>query len=243
MKRCLHLSLIILVAVSFTTRAEEVEFPEEELARETVLPRFAKPRDVLNRHINTTRRLEFGAGGGLEIDEPFYNDIVFKLHGGYHFNELHGFNVEGIIWGQGLSSYGEKLKAEAGLINHWDASKAPHPAWAVIGNYEFTAYYGKISVTKQSVMNLNLFGFVGPLYINMKTYNAFGLDFGIGQNFFISKSLAVRFTIAMLLFKAPNAASYDLSNNNTANPNPKPGDFEEKIFFNNQMALQLVFLL
>lgn len=234
---------LILASTCFMAYADEVEFPEEELASESVLPVFSNRRDVLNRHIVTAQRFEVGGGAGLEIDEPFYNDIIFGAHVGYHFTDQHAFNVEGIFWLPGLSSYGQKLKDDSSLINHWDAGKAPHPLWGFMGNYEFTAYYGKISITKNVVMNLNLFGFVGGLYINMKNANGFGGDFGIGQNFFISKNLAIRFTIGMLIFSGPNPASANLSSTAGINQNPQPSDFESKIFYNNQMNLQFVVLL
>jgi outer membrane beta-barrel protein len=242
MKWCLHLSLLLLVT-SVSARAEEVEFPDEELARDSVLPVFQNSRDVLHRHIKTVKRIEVGVGGGLEIDEPFYNDIVYNVHGGYHWSDLSAVTVDVPIWSTGLSSYGQNLQSTGGLINHFDASKAPHPAWGLVGNYEFTAYYGKISITKQTVMNLNLFAFAGPLYINMKTYNAFGADIGIGQNFFISQNMAIRFTMAMLIFEGPNAAAIDLSSNPAVNQKPAASDFPNKIFYNNQMMLSLVFLL
>src|SRR5436190_2081770 len=107
MKWCFRLHLLALPLAVLTTYAvaEEVEFPEEELARESVLPRFESPKDVLNRHVVTTGRFEFGAGGGLEIDEPFYNDLVFNAHAGYHFNDLSGANLEFVYWSPGLSSY------------------------------------------------------------------------------------------------------------------------------------------
>lgn len=230
----LHMALLASVHVS----AEEVEFPEEELARESVLPKFEHPKDVLQRHVVNSEKFEIGFGGGLEIDEPFYSDYLANIHAGYHFNDISAVTGEFLFWTPGLSSYGQKLKNDSSLGN-FDASKAPHPLWGLVGNYEFTAYYGKISITKQTVMNLNLFAYAGPLYINMKGYNSFGGDIGLGQNFFISKSMSIRFDLRMLIFPGPNAAAANLTGAN----NPSVSSYPTRIFFNNQMGLSLVFIL
>lgn len=240
MKRWLLHLLVVVAALPAAVVAEEVEFPEEELARDTALPVFEHPHDVLQRHVVTTGRIEAGVGGGLEIDEPFYNDVIYNVHAGYHFSDLHGVSVDGIYWTPGLSSYGNQLKGDSTLTDgthtHWDASKAPHALWGVLGNYEFTAYYGKISITKQTVMNLNLFFYGGFLYINMAGYNSFGGDVGFGQNFFITPSVAVRLDLRMLIYQGPNAATQDLYDTN----NPSAGSFQTRIFYYNQAGLSLV---
>lgn len=237
-----HLGLRLLVLhvalMAAYVHAEEVEFPEEELATESVLPKFQNPKDVLHRHVVNTGRIELGIGGGLEIDEPFYSDYILDIHGGYHLTDLSAVNGEFIYWAPGLSSYGQKIKNDPSL-GHWDAGKAPHPVWGIIGNYEFTAYYGKVSITKQTVMNLNLFAFAGPMYINMNGYNAFGGDIGIGQNFYITPRTSIRFDLRMLIFSGPNAAATNLTDGN----NPSSSSFSSRLFFNNQMNLSVVFLL
>lgn len=232
----LFLQLLLLITPLCALRAEEIEFPEEELSRESVLPVFETRTDVLHRHVETTRRFEFGGGGGLEINEPFYSDAIFSAHGGYHFSNLHGVNVEGIYWTTGLSDYGKQIKHDWAF----DPNRAPHPLWGVVGNYEFTAYYGKISLTKQTVMNLNFVFYGGPLYINMAGYNAFGGDIGLGQNYFITPQVALRLDLRMMIFRGPNAASYDLSH--TTGP-VSASAFPQKFFFNNHAEVSVVFLL
>jgi outer membrane beta-barrel protein len=235
MKWLFHVLLLSLIPIC-VAHAEEVEFPEEELARESVLPVFENPQDVLHRNVNTNERFELGVGGGLDIDEPFYDDVIYSLHGGYHFTNQHAFNVDALIWSTGLSSYGSQLRTNES-IGYWDPSKAPHASWGLMGNYEFTAYYGKISIAKQAVMNLNLFVFGGPLYINMKNYNSYGLDLGLGQNFFITPSFSIRFDFRELMFEGPNAAAANLQLGSN------PSSYPTTTFFYNQVELLLVFLL
>jgi outer membrane beta-barrel protein len=233
------LILLLLTTGTAFAVADDIEFPDEELARESVLPVFEHPKSVLHRNIVTSERMELGAGMMLEMNEPYYNDMMVQLQGTYHTNETSAYNTQFLMWGNGLSSYGEQLKAGEGFAP-FDASKAPHPKWAVIGNYEYTAYYGKISLSKQSVMNLNLFGVAGLGYLNMDSANTFVINLGLGQNFYFSKSFAIRVDIRWLIFQGPNPASQKLPPGGSA---PSADSFDKKIFFNTQMGLSGVFIL
>ena len=225
--------MVLFSSMSISAQAEQIELPEEELARESVLPVFEKTTAVLNRNVETKKRFQLGLGAGLEVNEPFYNDLIYGLFGAYHFNDIHGLNVQFQMWGQGLSSYGSQIKSEQGL----DPARASQPQWAVIGNYEFIAYYGKISLSKQAVMNLNLFANAGFMYMNIEDRSTVGLNLGLGQTFFFTKNMGLRVDLKTLLFKGPNPAS------RPAASNPKPSDFEEDLHVNNQITASAVFLL
>lgn len=229
----LLISAFIFLSASLPSRAQKIELPEEELARESVLPVFEKTTAVLNKNVETKDRFQIGLGAGLEINEPFYSDLIYGLSGTYHFNEIHGVNVQFQMWNQGLSSYGEQIKKEQGL----DPSRAPQPQWAIIGNYEFVAYYGKISLSKRTVMNLNLFANAGVMYVNIEDRSTVGLNLGLGQTFFMSKSMGLRVDLKTLIFKAPNPAS------RPSTPPPSASDFSEDMQINNQVTASLIFIL
>lgn len=228
---------LILFCPALPALAEQIEFPTNELAKESVLPVFENTRAVLNRNIVTKGKIDFGLGAGMELNEPYYADMIYQAEATYHFTETSGFNVQGIFWQNGLSSYGKQLASE----QNFDASSAPHSKWTVIGNYQFVAYYGKISITKHSVMNLNLYGLAGLGYINMGSTSTIGLNLGIGQNFFLTKKLALRVDIRMLIFRGPNAASkgVGMAPGQTHNAS----DFDQRMYFNNQLGLSLAYLL
>lgn len=239
-------SLVFLLAavISYTspTFAQDIEVPEEELARETTLPVFQRRRAVLNRRVVTENRLEFGLGAGLELNEPYYSDMMFGAQGTYNYSDTSAVNVQFLMWTDGLSQYGEQLKSGTSggtQFEKFDAMKAPHPLWAVFANYQFIAYYGKISISKQTVANLNLFGLIGLGYINMGEVNTFGLNLGLGQNFFITKSIAIRADLRWLIFQGPNATSQSLE----PSDNPSADSFDDRIFYNGQLGLALVFVL
>src|SRR5690349_19485080 len=119
--------LLTLVAGSVAF-ADDIEVPEEELARETTLPVFDKRRVVLNRSVVTSERFEFGAGVGLEMNEPYYSDYMMNFQGTYNWNETSALNIQGLYWMDGLSQYGEQLKdgkcPPGGKFCPFDASEA-----------------------------------------------------------------------------------------------------------------------
>lgn len=245
MSKTLFILIVSLLSVGVQVYGDEIEFPEEELARESVLPVFDKRRAVLNRNVITEKRFELGAGGGMELNEPYYNDFMFNLQGTYNYSEVSALNVQFLMWMDGLSDYGEQLKkgrapvaGDAGF-QPFDAAKAPHPEWGVFANYQFIAYYGKISISKQTVMNLNLFALAGLGYISMGEVSTVGVNLGLGQNFFFTKNVGLRADLRWLIFQGPNATSQSLRQND----NPSADSFDDRIYYNAQLGLALVVIL
>jgi outer membrane beta-barrel protein len=244
MTKSLIIVLALLSTYSHLGFADEIEFPEEELARESTLPVFDKQRAVLNRTVVTEKHFELGVGGGLEMNEPYYNDYMFQAMGTYNFTERSAVNILGLMWMDGLSDYGEQLKkgrvSGPNIFPAFDASKAPHPKFGLFANYEFIAYYGKISISKQSVMNLNTFAVAGLGYINLDSTNAIGLNLGVGQNFFLTKNFGLRADLRWLIFQGPDPTSVrPLSPNKTYNA----GAFGDHINYNGQLSLSAVLVL
>lgn len=219
---------------------DKIQVPEDELATETVLPVFQKTNMVLNRHVTQEKKFEFGVGGGMNLNEPFYNQWNAMFQGTYYFTNIHAFNLVGTYYAQGLSNYGEQLKNGDGIAGGasqgFDASKAPAPQWSALANYQFTAYYGKISLTKQMVMNLSLFGYMGAGAFALTSKTVPALDVGIGQNFYFSPNWGMRFDLKMLAYKGPDATTQSLK----PNDNPSAGSFGERYFFNTYLNGSLI---
>jgi outer membrane beta-barrel protein len=236
--------ILMVLLIGWNAYAEDIEVPEEELARETTLPVFSKRRIVLNRNVVTTEKYEFGLGGGMEMNEPYYSPYLYGFQGTYNFTDVSAVNVQGIFWSQGLSSYGQQLKqgkptVPTAKFAAFDTAKVPHPTWAAMVNYEFIAYYGKISITKQAVANLNTFGLLGLGYLSMDTVSTVAADFGVGQNFFFTQHMGVRWDLKWLVFQGPDATSKTLG----PNDHPAASDFSNRIYYNSQLDLALVFIL
>lgn len=226
-------SFVIASLMASIVFAEVIEFPEEELAQESVLPKFDKTEAVKNRNVTTASRFEFSPFLGFVTTEPIYAPMKFGFNLGYHWTEDSAFIVNFSKFQSGLNTqYTDQLREKYKL----DFNRAPAPSYAAFLNYEYNVYYGKISLTKQGIMNLStypLFG-IGVQAFEHKTFPA--LHAGVGQKFYFNRYFGLRVDLMLQYAQAPSPflfgkmRSVDL-------PAPAPGDFEEK--WNLQTVLDL----
>ena len=184
---------ILSFLISFSALGVTIEFPEEELARESVLPVFDNTVAVKSRLVPTAKRIEFGLGVGSALNEPFFNSNRFGGHVAYHLNETHGILLSGMFYQSGLGDNGKSL---AGTDLAPDSATndtflrmefAPQPKYHFFANYQITPYYGKISVFKDFVMNLSLYGLMGLGVVDICGETSPALQLGMGQKFYFSK--------------------------------------------------------
>ena len=205
MKKILFLFLLVPSVALAEGEPEVIEFDEEELATETVLPIFDNSVSVRNRNIEKAGRFEIGINSGLTLAEAFYDQLNYGGHITYHLSESHAISGSILMWNQGLSNYGEQLQNGEGLDGiTFDASRAPAPEQWLSLNYHYSAYYGKMSVSKQSVVNTTLFGTVGLGMINNGDSQLPALNVGVGQNFYLTKNFALRWDLLLLMFQGPD---------------------------------------
>jgi len=234
---------LLCVLCAPSTYAETIEFPEEELATESVLPVFDKKIVVRERKVKTEGRFEVGAGGGLNLVEPLYGQATFSFEATYHLTELHSINVSGYSLSTALSSAGRDLQEGTGIATTFDASLAPSVESMVFANYQFTAYYGKISVAKQTTMNLSLFGSVGLGMVNWTDESNLGLDFGLGQKLFFNPNLALQIDLFMAVYQGPDPTSpKDDAAMQAGKPTLKSSDFDSTVYFRPFLTGSLVYM-
>jgi len=237
---------LIFILFCFTAQAKEViKFPDEELATETVLPVFDKAPVVKNRNVVTAKRFEIGGGMGLNMTEALYNSLNFFASGTYHFDENHGINISGLFIMDGLSDKGEALQRGEGTNGQeFDASLAPQAELILITDYQFNAFYGKISITKNTVMNLSLYFLAGLEFVSFGDSTNFGLNLGFGQKLYLSKDLALRVDLRFLSYLGPDPTSDPNDLNPVVdNSQRSSSDLDETTFFHTFLNVGLVFLL
>jgi len=202
------ISIIVGLAAS-TSFADSIEFPEEDLATDTVLPKFDNRTMVKNRYVTTKGRFEINGGMGFNLTEALYNNKSFHFGLGYNLTETHGVQFVGMFLLDGLSGNGEALKRGDGLIppDKLDASLAPHVEQMYLLDYQFTAWYGKISVTKNSIWNLSIYGLVGAGFISFTDSSTVALNLGFGQKMYLTKNLALKTDLRFHFYQGPNPAS------------------------------------
>jgi outer membrane beta-barrel protein len=236
-----QLTLFFLLLAPLVAQAEEIKFPEEELARESVLPIFDRPDSVQNRSVTTAHRFEFGLTGGWTMTDAFFNQISLGGIIAYHFNEVHGVNLMGSERMSGVSNNTDQLNTTKNVAP-LNLQYAPAPKYLALVNYQYTAYYGKLSLSKLSVGNLSLFGMVGAGTIGIGDGTFPTLSMGIGQKYYFNRSFALRFDLLVLAYQGPDilASGVNLTNVNTVQPSSA---FPKKTIFDTMLTVGGVYLL
>lgn len=232
----LKLVVVVIVAGLLAQRAsaEVIELPPEELAKESVLPVFDRPVSVKNRNVVTAGKIDVNLMYGLALSEPIYNTSRFVFSAYYNSSEDNAF---GLIYSKnsgGLSTYANQLNEEFKL----DFSRAPSPQQSIMGDWDWKMYYGKLSVTKNAVVNMHLYSTLaaGIVQFQHKSYPAVAP--GLGQKFYFGKSFALRFDMRLFMHQAPipfldskGCTRPGINTSCTTQPLPSYGDFEERLTF------------
>lgn len=261
-KKIFKLSMFVFVfLMSFNGMALTIDFPKEELARESVLPIFESTQAVKSRLVPTKGRFELGFASGFAMNESFFKTLRYGGHLAYHFTETHGLLLEGQIYQKGLNENGQTLsttdldKTEK-IEEYLRMDYAPQPEYHFIANYQITTYYGKISILKNFVMNLSLYGFLGGGIISVGGDSVPAFNLGFGQKFYFNRYWGIRADLGLMIYKGAN---YFTSKNGRISPllhssDPRSGvrfketqkklsEFESTMIYGTRLSVSLIFLI
>lgn len=221
--------------------AETIQFPTEELATESVLPVFDQPTSVKNRLVSLSKRIELGLLMGYALTEPFYNPFQIGGTLSYHINEDHGINLFGSTFMQGLSSEASQLNPipNSPGINA-NLQYGPAPKYLAIASWQYSAFYGKLSLTKDYVMNLHLYGLLGAGMFGIGDSSVPVVSVGLGQKFYFTPSLAFRFDLRVLGYQGPDPLSIRLDNKTSVQPSSA---FDKKVFIEGLLNVGVSYML
>ena len=177
------LLLVLFFNQAAEAKTEVIKFPDEELAAESVLPVFDQTEAVKKRNVITAKKIELGGFGGWNLNDAFFSPLNGGLWMTYHFSEVHAVQLMGAYYMPETSSYAKQLKNEQEL--NFDI--VPQPQYLAMAAYELTPFYGKMSVTKQFVMNLAIYTTLGVGVVAVGNESVMAFSLGLGQKFFISK--------------------------------------------------------
>ncbi len=247
-------SILVSLLFGWQAWAVTIEFPEEELARESVLPVFDNAVAVKSRLVPTAGRIELGLAIGNAMNEPFFNTTRYGGHLAYHLTETHGILLSGQLYADGL---GDNGKALAGTDLNNGAGEtyvrmefAPQPKYHFFAHYQITPYYGKISVWKDFVMNLSLYGIAGLGVVDVGGETTPALNLGIGQKFYFSKNWGIRADLGLMAYEGVNffvsssggqSPLADTANNVTTDV--PVSDFDRQMNYDLHFSLALIILL
>jgi outer membrane beta-barrel protein len=241
MIRRLLIFALAAVSVAPQARAEKVEFPEEELATESVLPVFDQPSTVKKRNVSTAKRLELGGFIGAGLNEAFFDLTLFGLNVGYHFTEMSGVQFLFSAISAKSSQFVPQLNSLGTPSTRLNLQYLPQPKWYSLIAYEFTPYYGKLSITKQTVINQSIYitGGVGMVNINNEE-NSPALVGGLGQNYYFSPKWGMKLDFKGLLFQSPDPLTANLSSDTETASTSR---FSKTTNFNITITIGMTFLL
>ncbi len=239
------LKTIVFVILSFgfisqVLAQSDIDVPVDELAQETVYPVFDHLASVKNRNVATEDRFDLGLFGGYALTEPVFSTAKFGIALNYHINELHSL---GVLFSQnttGLSRDGEALK-NIESSKRLDFDRAPKPKNTILLDYNYKPYYGKLSVTKHSVINTTIYGSAaaGLIAYEHKSYPA--VAFGLGERFYFTSALSLKIDLRLFIHQAPIPFKRGALRPGV-DPIPAADSFDERISYTTNLEVGLNYL-
>ncbi len=239
--KILWTAVVLIFSISVFAK-DIVELPQEELAKESVLPIFDRPVVVKSRRVVTDGKFDLNLFGGLALSEPIFNVTRYGISGYYNTSENNAFGILYVKNSSGLSTYAKQLNTQFGL----DFSRSPSPNYAIFADWNLKLFYGKLSISKTATVNTTFFTSIGlgQIQYTHKSYPA--AAFGFGEKFYFGSSFAIRFDMRLTASQAP-VPFYD----STATPGvglrtsqtaPDPGAFSERMTYTTVLDLGLSYL-
>lgn len=237
----LNLFFIIMVLLSAKVFADDVEVPLDELAQESVYPVFDNPVSLKNRNVQDSGTFDLGVFGGFALTEPIYSTSKVGIDFNYHLSETHSLGLLFAKNSNGLSRDAQGLKDDFGL----DFTRAPAPEYSLMGDYNFKLFYGKLSITKQAVMNTSIYfsSALGMVKYVHKSYPA--LAVGIGERFYFNNHFSLKVDLRLYANQAPIPFKGNALKDGTkgpADPVPAYTSFDERLTYTTNLEIGLNYL-
>ncbi len=167
----------------------QVTLPEDELAKESVVPKFDNATTIKARNVVLSHKFEASVYYGWNFAEAIENQSKIGFNLGYHWDEFNALVLNYAQWTSGLNTqYTSSLLSKYNL----DYTRAPALQSSLWLNYEWTLYYGKISLAKQAVMNLSIYPIFGAGTTAYSNKSYYGVNAGIGAKFYFTPHWALQ---------------------------------------------------
>jgi outer membrane beta-barrel protein len=230
------LLIAVVILFSMTSNAAEINVPQDELAQESVYPIFDNATSVKNRNVKDSTTFDIGIFGGLAITEPISNTSKFGASINYHFSQAHSLGFIYAKNSNGLSKDAQGLKNDFEL----DFTRAPFPEYSLLVDYNYKLFYGKLSVTKNAVINTSIYftGSGGIIKYIHKSYPAIAI--GMGERFYFTNNFALKVDLKLSINNAP--IPFKTGALLPANPIPSYDSFEERLTYTTNLEVGLNYL-
>ncbi len=241
------LAVSVFTSSSISIADENVDVPTDELVQETVYPIFDNPVSVKNRNVQDIEAIDIGIFGGLALTEPISNTSKFGFDVNYHFNNTHSLGLFYAKNSTGLSKDAQGIKSTYGI----DYGRAPAPDYLVMADYNYKAFYGKLSITSNGVINTTIYGSfaAGSIKYVHKSYPA--LAIGVGERFYFTNKFSLKMDLRLYAHQAPipfkagalcDGSNASCGNGAGYNPVPSYDSFDERLTYTTNLEVGLNYL-
>ncbi|MGZ3769464.1 MAG: outer membrane beta-barrel domain-containing protein [Bdellovibrio sp.] len=230
------LIFLVTVFLSLSGNAAVIEFAEDEIPSESVVPVLDSNLAVKNKLIQLKGRGEIGLLGGTVIDEMFYNNTIYGVQFYYNVDSENAFGVKYLDRSKGLSEYSDQFKNSQ---KHLDFNKAPAPGSILAATYRWSFLYGKISLSKNIVIP-TVFSTETDLGINKDGQQnlPYG-SLGITHKVYIKQNWGIGVSYRILVYQILNPVSANIG---SSGPALSESDFSKKIQISQSIDLALSYL-
>lgn len=188
--------VLLVLLFSIESQAVKIQFPEEELATESVLPKFDNPEPVKNRNVVTKGRFEITGMLGWTLNDVFVDPLTFGGMLTYHLTEIHGLQFYYNKFSSKVNDYPAQINEETG-----STVRPPTPESTMLLAYQITPYYGKLSTTNQGVTNMSLYGNLGIGTYTIDGDSNMALSAGLGAKVYFTKRVSLRLDYRWFFFE------------------------------------------
>lgn len=251
------ISIFILAAsivFSLSAKAQKQEAPSDQVLDESITSDLSagdKVSDVvsvIDQKITPTtdsqsgvlnRKLTFKGRYAIDLDNGSFPDELIRnsRYGMFRFskylNEDYSFGIGFRTRYGGLTQYAEQLSQSPTAL---DFSRSPEPQKSGFVSFGYNLFYGKVSLTKNTVMTTlskiqTDFGVQ-----NFGSVNRPFIQTAFVQNFFLNRYMALGFNLGFGFSEITDPTSFDVR---SSQPAPNEASFASKIQFSRYYGLNL----
>lgn len=225
---------MLLSSVGYSAGQEEVRFSKKELAKETTLPVFRNHKVVRSRRVKTKGRVELDLMFGKTLNDALFDTYPIVAQANYHWTEVHGFQLEFGTFSTAENSFVDAIRDARGPA--FTMSEVPRVESQYSLLWEYTPYYGKISFSKQNVLNLSIYTVLGFGQLNYTGGSSSVIHVGFGQKLYFSKNWGMKLDLRGKMYEFADFPDKD-KGSTQAPP------FDMKNTFNMELTVGLIYLL
>ena len=246
------LAAICVIAFSLSTKAQTSatdEIADESITSEAevevvktdvvstisqkINPQTDSQSGVLSRKLTFSGRYAIDLDNGSFPDELIRNSRYSMIRFSKYLNEDYSFGIGYRGRYGGLTQYAEQLSLAATPL---DFTRTPEPEKSGFVSFGYNLFYGKVSLTKNTVMTTlskiqTDFGVQ-----NFGSVNRPFIQTALVQNFFLSRYLALGFNVGFGFSEITDPTSFDVR---VSQPTPNEASFSSKIQFNRYYGINL----